>query len=494
MVVNGAYNIIYMNKSLCKMLHLAQNDIRRDLPGFDADLLMGTNIEALYKSDGQCTLLDKLKSTDKAEILIGGRTLTIQTNPIIVKSGKSIGTVIEWVDRTLEVSIEEEVQGIVDAARSGDLTQRLDLHNKNNFFANLGQGINDLVDVSERIIGDTIKVMSAVAQGDLSKHIEADYLGSFAQLKADTNDTVNKLTEIIGHVKRSSSLVLRGADEIQQGNSSLSGRTEEQASSLEETASSMEQMTATVKLNADNARQANLLGEGARDQAQKGGLVVSKAVQSMIEINESSKKISDIIGVIDEIAFQTNLLALNAAVEAARAGEQGRGFAVVASEVRNLAQRSATAAKEIKDLINDSVGKVEEGSNLVNESGETLEEIVKAVQKVSEIVADISSASQEQADGIEQVNKAIMQMDQMTQQNAAMVEEATASSETVSKQAYELNQTVGFFNTGNEPQQAIEPHTERRSSERPWSAKSGSSQSTSAPANNIAPQTEWTEF
>ena len=210
----------------------------------------------------------------------------------------------------------------------------------------------------------------------------------------------------------------RGADEISAGNANLSQRTEEQSSSLEETASSMEEMTTTVKQNADNAAQANQLALAARDQAEKGGTVVSQAVSAMAGINEASKKIADIIGVIDDIAFQTNLLALNAAVEAARAGEQGRGFAVVASEVRSLAGRSATAAKEIKELIQDSVRKVEDGSVLVTQSGQTLEKIVASVKKVSDIVAEIAAASREQSSGIEQVNRAVMQMDELTQQNA----------------------------------------------------------------------------
>ncbi|MEO6185110.1 MAG: methyl-accepting chemotaxis protein, partial [Steroidobacteraceae bacterium] len=236
--------------------------------------------------------------------------------------------------------------------------------------------------------------------------------------------------------------ISKGADEISQGNTNLSQRTEEQASSLEETASSMEEMTSTVKQNADNAGQANQLAVAARDQAERGGVVVAKAVRAMAEINESSKKIADIISVIDEIAFQTNLLALNAAVEAARAGEQGRGFAVVATEVRNLSGRSATAAKEIKALIQDSVRKVDEGSDLVTQSGNTLEQIVASVKKVTDIVAEIAAASREQSAGIEQVNKAVTQLDELTQQNAALVEQASAASQSMAEQARGLNESM----------------------------------------------------
>ena len=237
----------------------------------------------------------------------------------------------------------------------------------------------------------------------------------------------------------------RGAEEISAGNANLSQRTEEQSSSLEETASSMEEMTSTVKQNADNAGQANQLAIAARDQAEKGGAVTAKAVRAMADINEASRRIADIIGVIDEIAFQTNLLALNAAVEAARAGEQGRGFAVVASEVRSLAGRSATAAKEIKDLIQDSVRKVQDGSLLVTQSGQTLEQIVSSVKKVSDIVAEIAAASREQSAGIEQVNRAVMQMDELTQQNAALVEQATAASQGMADQARELNEMMARY-------------------------------------------------
>jgi methyl-accepting chemotaxis protein len=301
------------------------------------------------------------------------------------------------------------MQRMVDAANGGDLTQRIPTEGRDGLTRRVGGGINSLVE---------------------------------------------NMATVISQVKDAASEVHRGADEISQGNTNLSQRTEEQASSLEETASSMEEMTSTVKQNADNAGQANQLAVAARDQAEKGGAVVAKAVRAMGEINDSSKRIADIIGVIDEIAFQTNLLALNAAVEAARAGEQGRGFAVVATEVRNLAGRSATAAKEIKGLIQDSVKKVDEGSVLVTQSGATLEQIVSAVKKVTDIVAEIAAASQEQSAGIEQVNKAVMQLDELTQQNAALVEEASAASQSMADQARMLNETMGRYrvdDTGSRP-------------------------------------------
>ncbi len=366
--------------------------------------------------------------------------------------------------KTLSEVIEHDIQAIVDAALAGDLSRRIELEGKQGFYENLSTSVNKLVGVAEQVINDTIRVFGAISSGDLTESIEAEYQGSFGQLKQDANATATKLIEVVAEIERSSDSVKTGSEELSQGNANLSQRTEEQASSLEETASSMEEMTSTVKQNADNAALANELAIAAHEDAGKGGEVVARAVTAMDEINASSRKISEIIGVIDEIAFQTNLLALNASVEAARAGDQGRGFAVVATEVRNLAGRSATAAKEIKELIEDSVTKVEDGSRLVNESGATLQEIVGGVKKVTDVVAEIATASAQQSAGIEEVNKAVMQMDEMTQQNAALVEQAAAASESIGEQSHALNEMIGFFRTpedngytesGDEPMVAV---------------------------------------
>ena len=382
------HRIIYLNDAAQATFERHAAEIRGSLPAFDAARLRGSSLETLSADPaGERRFLDALSGERVEERALGGLTFRTVTNPVTGERGERLGTVMEWTQRTQEVRVEEELQGVLDAVNGGDLSRRIDLADKSGFFEGLGAGVNRL------------------AEG---------------------------LVEIVSRVKSAGREIALGAEEITAGNSNLSMRTEEQASSLEETASSMEEMTTTVKQNADNAAQANQLALAARDQAEQGGAVVGRAVEAMSGINDSAKKIADIIGVIDEIAFQTNLLALNAAVEAARAGEQGRGFAVVASEVRSLAGRSATAAKEIKTLIEDSVRKVEDGSGLVTQSGRTLGEIVTSVKKVSDIVAEIAAASREQSSGIEQVNRAVVQMDELTQQNAALVEQATAASQSMS--------------------------------------------------------------
>ena len=367
----------------------------------------------------------------------------------------------------------------------------------------------------ELAVAQTQEVVKSACDGNLTVRVaEGDKDGALKRMAGSINALLQNMADVVGKVKSAAEEVYSGANEISQGNANLSQRTEEQSSSLEETASSMEQMTATVKQNSSNADQANQLATAARNQAERGGTVTADAVRGMAEINEASKRIADIIGVIDDIAFQTNLLALNAAVEAARAGEQGRGFAVVATEVRTLASRSAAAAKEIKDLIQDSVKKVEDGSHLVSRSGESLNEIVISVKKVSDIVAEIAAASREQSSGIDQVNKAVAQMDQMTQQNAALVEQAAAASNSVADQARTLTALMEGYRVAGSPDVASHAPTapagrspvvtkfeRRRGPEKPRTAKaqansaaraSDSAAASPAPAKEAAG--EWTEF
>ena len=338
-----------------------------------------------------------------------------------------------------------EINKLVEAAARGDFTVRGEEGKFDHEFRKMVAGLNQLMQTSDTGLNEVTRVLGSLAKGDLTQKMSGDYQGTFAQLKQDCNQTVENLTAIVHQIKDASETIDTASKEITQGNTDLSQRTEEQASSLEETASSMEELTSTVKQNAENARQANELAEGASAVAVQGGDVVKQVVSTMSGISESSKKIADIISVIDGIAFQTNILALNAAVEAARAGDQGRGFAVVATEVRNLAQRSASAAKEIKDLITDSVSRVDAGTQLVDEAGKTMDDIVYSVRRVTDIMTEIAAASREQSSGIEQVNQAITQMDEVTQQNAALVEEAAAAAESMQEQVGMLVQTVDTF-------------------------------------------------
>ena len=446
MIADADLNIIYGNRSLMKMLGEAEQDLRRDLPQFDLKTMIGSNIDIFHKHPAhQRGLLAGLHGTHRAQITVGNHILRQIINPVTDEQGQRVGYVVEWDDRTEEVRVEREVSDIIRNAVDGDLSGRIPLEGKQGFLLQLSGQMNDLLVAISGSVEQVSAVLRALSDGDLTARMDGDFRGVFARMRDDANATVAQLTGIVSGIQQAAGHINAAASEIAAGNDDLSRRTEQQAASLEETAASMEELTSTVKQNADNARQANQLAQGAAGVAAQGGQVVEQVVTTMNEIDASSKKIADIISVIDGIAFQTNILALNAAVEAARAGEQGRGFAVVASEVRALAQRSAGAAKEIKQLIEESVGKVTDGSALVREAGSTMHEIVTSVQRVTDIMADISAASQEQSSGIEQVNQTVTQMDETTQQNAALVEEATAAARSMEEQARQLVEAVAMF-------------------------------------------------
>ena len=446
MMADKQRRIFYMNKAAQHLFKDAASDIQKDLPEFDGDALLGSSIDDFHQNSArQAQLLDSLEKPYTSELKIGGRSLRIIANPVTNDQGERLGTAVEWTDRTAEVAVENEIEHIVKSAHRGDLSQRIELNGKQGFFKMLGTGINALIDQVEHFFNELSEVMASMAQGNLRQPLRGDYQGSFNDLKSNVNDTLENLRATLSQLRESMDEMRTAAHEISSGNNNLSSRTDQQASSLEETASSMEELTGAVRNNSDSAQQANQLAANARSKAKRGGDVVSNAVQAMDAIHSASNKISEIIGVIDEIAFQTNLLALNASVEAARAGEQGRGFAVVATEVRNLAGRSATAAKAIKELIRDSGEKVQMGAELVNQSGETLGEIVEAVQKVGDIIAEIAASSSEQRDGIDQVNQAVVSMDELTQQNAALAEETSAASSSMLEKADKLNELVARF-------------------------------------------------
>ena len=456
MMADADNNIIYMNKMVEKLFRDSQSAIVRDLPGFDADTLLGSNIDVFHKDPShQQRMLEETKGPIKSQVLVGGLTFGFTANPVMANDGERLGTVVEWVDRTDELAMEDELESIVAAARCGELTERVSMDGKIGFFRHLAMGINALLDDLANVFHDLSGTLGAVSTGDLTKPVSGAYRGEFNRITDNANNTLLQVSKIVGELREATDSINVASNEISAGNTNLSSRTEQQASSLEQTAASMEELTSTVRNNADNAQQANQVATSARQLAEKGGEVVSRAVTAMDQINASSNKIAEIIGVIDEIAFQTNLLALNASVEAARAGEQGRGFSVVATEVRNLASRSAGAAKQIKELISDSVSKVQAGTELVNESGHTLDEIVQGVKKVGDIVAEIAAASAEQASGIDQVNQAVTTMDEMTQQNAALAEQTSAASVSLYEKAQSMEQTISFFTVDRNLEQTL---------------------------------------
>ncbi|MGQ8366534.1 methyl-accepting chemotaxis protein [Glaciecola sp. 1036] len=450
MIANADREITYLNRSVKTMLKAAEADLKKVLPHFNADAIEGQNMDRFHKDPShQKSMLERLSSTHTTQINVGSRVFRLIANPIVGNDGEKIGYVVEWLDRTKEVEAEREIGELVQASLEGNFEKRVKEQGKEGFMLAMAQGLNQLMTTTETGLNEVADVLMAISEGDLTKRIDSHYKGTFDKLKNYCNTTSDNLVSVISKIREASDTINNASSEIASGNADLSTRTEQQASSLEETASSMEELTSTVRLNAENANQANGLASQATTVASNGGELIQEVVVTMGSINESAQKISDIIGVIDGIAFQTNILALNAAVEAARAGEQGRGFAVVASEVRTLAQRSANAAKDIKDLISDSVTKVESGNELVRKSGETMKEIVVSIQRVNDIMSEIAAASAEQATGIDEVSKAVSQMDEMTQQNAALVEEAAAAAESMRSQASDLNQRVGAFKLNN---------------------------------------------
>ncbi len=386
-----------------------------------------------------------------------GRLMYLETTKVPLHDARGAVTGLVGIGRDVTQRLEEtralehavqESREVIQAVLAGVSERRVSTQGRSGHLLLLAQSVNELIDRVARTVGEVVRTASRAAEGDLTVRMAvAGKSGDFKALALAVNGLIDAMQAVVAGLAGTARAVQRGAEDIARGNQDLNRRTEEQAASLEETASSMEHMTAMVRDTAASAVQANQLAVVAREHAERGGTVVGTAVASMGQINAASRKIVDIIGVIDAIAFQTNLLALNAAVEAARAGEQGKGFAVVAAEVRNLAARSAEAARQIKVLIQDSVGKVSEGARLVDESGAVLGEIVSRVKKVTDVMAEIADSSREQAAGIEQVNRAVTSMDAMTQQNAAMVEQAASAARALNEQAMHLMKLIGRYRT-----------------------------------------------
>lgn len=463
--------ITYTNKPARRYFSEAAADIRTVLPGFQVENLNGTDL-ACFFSDPLVlrTRLAGLMETREERLSLGGRTVAVTFNPVMGEGGNRLGTVAEWVDltaslkaeadkvaadaarraeederRLLEQRFQEELATFVEAAAAGDLSRRVDLTGRSGLMLQLGDGMNRLVGSIKAALDEIVVVNAALAAGDLTTRVTGNYSGEFKRLKDDTNVATIKTAEVVDKLVEGTATIKSATEQLTTGAKDLSSRTEEQVASLEEMAASIRQMSVTVKQNAENAQKANELALSARDSAEGGGVVAGQAVTAVQQIDESSAKISEIVGVMDEIAFQTNLLALNAAVEAARAGDAGRGFAVVAEEVRALAQRSSQASKEIKVLIAGSTAHVKRGVDLVGKAGAALSQIVTSVKRVSEFVSEIAAASQEQADGVRQVDETVTQLEGVTQKNASLVEESTASLNAVDRQVDEIMNVVSFF-------------------------------------------------
>jgi len=432
MIADNDGFIRYWNTSLKDMLTVAEGDIRKGLPQFDVRSVIGTNFDLFHKNPAhQRNLLGQLRSTHRAQIEVGGRTFLLVANPIVDHAGKRLGSVVEWRDRTMEVAVEREINGIVDAAAKGDFTRRVSIENKDAFFKGLAERLNTLLETSDTGLNEVARVLAALSQGDLTQRITRDYEGTFGKLKEDCNGTSERLSLVIAEVRVSADSLTGAAEQVSATAQSLSQGASEQASSVEETSASIEQMSASITQNSENAKVTDGMATKAATEASEGGNAVTQTVTAM-------KQIASKIGIIDDIAYQTNLLALNAAIEAARAGEHGKGFAVVAAEVRKLAERSQVAAQEIGTLAGSSV-------DMAERAGKLLEEMVPSIRKTSDLVQEITAASEEQSTGVSQINSAMNQLNQATQQNASASEELAATAEEMSGQAEQLQQLMAFF-------------------------------------------------
>jgi len=467
--------VVYANGAARRYFAEAESDMRSALPEFRSEGLEGLDAGTLFADAEEARArFGSFEETWTERREFGQRVVELTMNPVLNEAGGRLGAVVEWVDlteqlgaeaekatrlaqerarekaeREAELSFQEELTAMVQAAVSGDFTRQLSVSGRTGLMAQLSEGMNQWAATVRGALNEVVEMMSAMAKGDLSKRIEGDYQGELLRLKTDANATAEQLAAIVGQTAEGVTAIKSATAQLSAGSQDLSARTEEQVASLEEMAASIRQMSATVKQNADNAQNANQLALTARGSAESGGEVASAAVSAMAQIEESAQRISEIVGVIDEIAFQTNLLALNAAVEAARAGDAGRGFAVVAAEVRALAQRSSQASKEIKGLIGSSGAQVKRGVELVNRAGSSLTEIVTSVKRVAEIVSEIAAASREQSEGVQQVDETVTRMEAVTQKNASLVEESTASLSSVDRQVDGMLEVVSFFNVAH---------------------------------------------
>ena len=453
MIIDTQGNLVYVNHALADKFKSEQVKFNSAVPNFNADNLLNTKITTLLTGEAH-QHLSSLSSTHKSNVNFSTLTFSIEINPVVNNEGKRLGCILEWEDLTEKMDAERQIEDLISEAADGHLNARIDSSSFAGFQLVVAKGINLMLDKVIEPVNETQRVLEAMAIGNLSVQMQGSYKGEYARLQASLTTTLNKFNETVSKIRHTGGEISSRSREISNSNISLSDSTTEQACSLEETAASMEQMTTTVQQNADSAEQADEIAQATSAAASASGKIAEQTAQAMLEVSQSSQQISEIVNVIDNIAFQTNLLALNASVEAARAGEQGRGFSVVAQEVRNLAQRSADAAKDIKQLIEDSVDRIHVGTNLAQKSAVSMGQIVDSITQVSAIVTEIAGASKEQATGILQVNKAIEQIDQITQRNAAQVEETAAATDSMSQQSDEMMSLMEFFHINSNSSRA----------------------------------------
>ncbi|MCF8208948.1 MAG: Cache 3/Cache 2 fusion domain-containing protein [Rhodoferax sp.] len=433
--------VIYINHALRATLLKYQEGFRRQIPGFGPDKVLGGSIGMFYADPAAAIArLRGLSATVQTRLELGGRMYDLHTSPVDSDSGERLGTVGQWLDVTDQLAAELELDQVVKAAARGDFVHRLTLDNKTGFFANLSRGMNQLLDTSEKGLTEISQLLAAFAQGDLTHRIKSDFAGLFGEVKASANTTAENLTRVMTEVRDAADALTGAANQVSATAQALSQAASQQAASVEQTSASMDFMSASVTQNSDNAKVTNQMATRASKEATAGGAAVIQTVDAM-------KQIAAKIGIVDDIAYQTNLLALNAAIEAARAGEHGKGFAVVAAEVRKLAERSQQAAKEIGNLAIRSVASAEQ-------AGKLIQEIVPNIQKTSELVQEIAAASAEQSGSVVQIGGAMGQLAKATQQNASASEQLAATSEELTGQAEQLQQSVGFFYTGDGPAQS----------------------------------------
>jgi methyl-accepting chemotaxis protein len=454
MIANADNVIVYMNETVSAMMQRNESELRKVLPQFDARALVGQNIDIFHKNPAhQRGMLAALQGTYRTQIQVGTLYFSLAASPILNAEGQRLGTVVEWADRTGEVRAERELESLVQAAAHGEFSARLGTEGKSGFFAVLADGMNHVMENSERGLNEVADVLAAFAEGNLTRRMDGNYQGLFGKVKDSANATAENLARVLGEVRAASDALTGAANQVSATAQSLSQAASEQAASVEETTAQIDTMSASISQNSDNAKVTDGMATKTSKEAVEGGGAVSQTVTAM-------KQIAAKIGIVDDIAYQTNLLALNAAIEAARAGEHGKGFAVVAAEVRKLAERSQEAAKEIGELAGNSVTTAER-------AGKLLDEIVPSIQKTSELVQEIAAASAEQSESVVQIGGAMGQLSKATQQNASASEQLAATSEELSGQAEQLQQSIAFFKIGDDSPVVVpnrhEVRTERRS-------------------------------